>query len=55
MPIELTNKVAEIHLYPRDILIVMKVEVAKKLILEENTDSLESELCEDLFIEYAIF
>lgn len=55
MPIELTNKVTEIHLRPRDILVVMKVEVAKKLILEENTDSLESELCEDLFIEYAIF
>ena len=55
LPIGMTNKVREIHLYPRDILIVMKVEVAKKLIFEENTKSLESELCEDLFIEYAIF
>ena len=45
LPIEMTNKVTEIHLY----------EVAKKLIFEENTNSLESELCEDLFIEYAIF
>lgn len=55
IPIEMTKKVTEIHLYPRDVLIVMKIEAAKKLILEENTDSLESELCKDLFIEYAIF
>lgn len=55
LPIEITNKVTEIHLYPRDILIVMKIEVAKRLIFEENTNSLESELCEELFIEYVIF
>lgn len=55
MPIEITNKVTEIHLRPRDILVVMKVEVAKKLIAEENTSALGAELCEDLFIEYAIF
>ena len=55
MPIKMTKKVKEIHLYPMDVLIVMKVEVAKKLAFEENADSLESELSEDLFIEYAIF
>ena len=55
MPIRLTKKVIKTELHPRDILIVMRVDTAKKLIFEENASALETELCEDLFIEYAIF